>query len=80
MALASVLMKCLESIDEKHLCDDMQFAYKQNRCIDYAVTTLIHVLYAHIDKVKPTQGFFLWIFQVLSIPSILILPCVNCLM
>ena len=80
MALTSVVMKCLESIVKKHicnsmenLCDDMQFAYKQNRCVDDAVTTLIHVLCAHLDEVKPTQGLFLWIVQVFSVPSNIIL-------
>ena len=52
-------MKCLESIVKKHickyvenLCDDMQFAYKQNRCVDDAVTTMIHILCSHLDKCK----------------------------
>ena len=39
----------------ENLCDDMQFAYKQNRCVDDAVTTMIpmiHVLCAHLDKCK----------------------------
>ena len=35
----------------EHLCDDMQFAYKQNRCVDDAVT-MIHVLCSHLDKCK----------------------------
>ena len=34
----------------EHLCDDMQFAYKQNRCVDDAITNLIHVLCVHRDK------------------------------
>ena len=41
----------------EHLCDDMQFAYKQNRCIDDDVTTLIHMFCVHIlTNLKPTQG------------------------
>ena len=57
VALTDVLMKCFESIVKRYLCknfknlfDSMQFAYKENRCVDDAVTTLLEIVCFHLEK------------------------------
>jgi hypothetical protein len=52
-------MKYFELIVKKHLfdcikdqCDALQFAYRQGRCVDDAITTLIQVISSHLDKCK----------------------------
>ena len=59
MTFTAVLMKCFESIIKKHICnhihgmlDNHQFAYKECRCVEDAVTTLLDTVGAHLDKTK----------------------------
>jgi hypothetical protein len=59
VALTSVIVKCLESIVKKHLCnkvgemlDCMQFAYKPQRCVEDAVITLLDKICKHLDEPK----------------------------
>ena len=59
VALTDVLMKCFESIVKSHLCkqvnhlmDKFQFAYRQNRCVEDAVNSLLDVVCCHLDKKK----------------------------
>ena len=57
-ALTSVVMKCFERIvlqrlltQTRHLLDPHQFAYKQNRSTDDALTlTLLNNVYPHLEK------------------------------
>ena len=59
VALTDVLMKCLESIIKRYLCtnfkeyfDGLQFAYKEGRCVDDAVATLLETVCLHLEKPK----------------------------
>ena len=59
VALTCIVMKCLESIvrnlvrdSVKEFCDLLQFAYVEGRCVDDAVTTLLHTVLTHLDKSK----------------------------
>ena len=57
VALTSVLVKCLERLVLPHLLsqvspslDPLQFAYRQNRSVEDAVTTVLHTTYSHLEK------------------------------
>ena len=59
VALTSVIMKCLEAIVKKHICsqlrglsDQLQFAYRPNRCVEDAVATLLELVCRHLDRPK----------------------------
>ena len=59
IALTSVFMKCLEFIIKKLLLcqsglstDSLQFAYKQKRCVEDAICTLLDTICLHLDKEK----------------------------
>lgn len=59
VALTSVLMKCFEVIVKRRLCDQvrqqmdsLQFAYREKRCVEDAVTTLLDSVCSHLDKTK----------------------------
>lgn len=57
MALTSILMKCLEHIVKTILnvqcsnCRDvLQFAYREKRCVDDAVLSVIDYILSHVDR------------------------------
>lgn len=59
IALTSVLIKCFEVIvkkslsnEVKHLLHILQFAYKEKRCVDDAITILLENVGSHLDKSK----------------------------
>jgi hypothetical protein len=59
VALTCVLMKCFESIvkdlisaDVKGQCDQFQFAYREGKSTEDAVTVLLHTVLSHLDKNK----------------------------
>ena len=59
VALTSVFMKCFEVIVKKRLCNqvkhlmsNLQFAYREKRCVVDAVLTLLETVCSHIDKTK----------------------------
>ena len=59
VALTSVLMKCLEKFVKlhlckqvQHLCDKLQFAYRDGRSVDDAVVTLLDCVCSHLEKSK----------------------------
>ena len=59
VALTSVIMKCFEFIIKGMLgkqlsgtMDKLQFAYKQHRGVEDAVTTLLDIVCSHLDKPK----------------------------
>ena len=59
VALTSLVMKCLKRLVKKFLMtevqdlfDPMQFAYRPNRRVEDATTTLFHFLYKHLEGTK----------------------------
>jgi hypothetical protein len=63
IALTSVVMKCLEHIVKQILVtqvfeqrDELQFAYREKRCVEDAVLCLIDYTLGHVDKASKAQS------------------------
>ena len=57
VALTSVIMKCFERLVMAHInfiildtLDTLQFAYRDNRSIDEAISIALHTALTHLDK------------------------------
>ena len=59
VALTSVAMKCFERLVKNHICsmlpstlDPLQFAYRENRSTDDAISHILHTALSHLDIKK----------------------------